>query len=77
MLTLGTSVSSYVAAALFIAVLVLSVLAGVVTAMKGKWGFFFLGLFIGIFWIIGAIRPAKPDSYWARKFWRPRDEAMA
>lgn len=77
MLTLGASVSSYIAAALFIAVLALTLLTGVVTALKGKWGFFFLGFFIGVLWIIGAIRPAKADSYWARKFWRPSDEAIA
>jgi hypothetical protein len=52
-----------------VAALVLTVLAGVVTALKGKWGFFFLGLVIGPLWIIGAIRSAKPDSYWARKGW--------
>jgi hypothetical protein len=68
-LVLAASVSSYVAAALVVAALVLTVLTGVVTALKGKWGFFFLGLFIGPLWIIGAIRPANPDSYWARKGW--------
>jgi bacteriorhodopsin len=71
-LALAASVSSYVAAALVVAALVLTVLTvltGAVTALKGKWGFFFLGLFIGPLWIIGAIRPAKPDSYWARKGW--------
>jgi hypothetical protein len=68
-LVLAASVSSYVAAALVVAALVLTVLTGAVTALKGKWGFFFLGLFIGPLWIIGAIRPAKPDSYWARKGW--------
>jgi hypothetical protein len=68
-LVLAASVSSYIAAALVVAALVLTVLAGVVTALKGKWGFFFLGLVIGPLWIIGAIRSAKPDSYWARKGW--------
>ena len=66
-LVLATSVSSYIAAAVVVAVLGLTVLAGAVTALKGKWGLFFLGLFIGPLWFVGAIRPAKSDSYWARK----------
>jgi len=40
---------------------------GAICAMKGKWVFFALGWFSGIFWIIGAIRIAKPRSRWARK----------
>ena len=68
-LVLATSVSSYIAAALVVAALVLTLLAGAVTALKGKWGVFFLGLLIGPLWFIGAIRPAKPDSYWTRKYW--------
>jgi hypothetical protein len=39
----------------------------VICAMKGKWAFFALGWFSGIFWIIGASRLAKPNSYWARR----------
>jgi hypothetical protein len=68
-LVLATSVSSYIAAALVVAALVFTVLTGAVTALKGKWGFFFLGFFIGVLWIIGAIRPAKPNSYWVRRYW--------
>ena len=74
LLTLGTPASTYIAVALFIAALVFIVFAGVVTALKGKWGLFFLGLFFNVLWIIGAIRPAKADSYWARRFQRPSDE---
>jgi hypothetical protein len=66
-LVLAASVSSYIAATLVVAALALTVLAGAVTALKGRWGLFFLGLFIGPLWIVGAIRPAKPDSYWTRK----------
>jgi hypothetical protein len=66
---LAAPVSSYIAAALFVAALVLLLLAGVVTALKGKWGFFFLGFIGQVFWIIGAIRPAKPNSYWTRGYW--------
>ncbi len=38
-------------------------------AMKGKSGFVALGVFLPIFWIIGAVRPAKPNSYWASRFY--------
>jgi hypothetical protein len=37
-----------------------------ICAMKGKWVFFVLGCFNGIFWIVGAARLAKPWSRWAR-----------
>jgi hypothetical protein len=40
---------------------------GVICAMKGKWVFFVLGWFSGIFWIVGASRLGKPNSYWARR----------
>jgi hypothetical protein len=40
---------------------------GVICVMKGKWVFFVLGWFSGIFWIIGASRLGKPHSYWARR----------
>jgi hypothetical protein len=39
----------------------------VICAMKGKWIFFALGWFSGIFWIIGAARLGKLHSYWARR----------
>lgn len=38
-----------------------------ICAMKGKWVFFALGWFSGIFWIVGASRLAKPKSYWAKR----------
>ena len=35
---------------------------------KGKWGMALAGLFVmGIFAIVGAIRIAKPGSYWDRQ----------
>jgi hypothetical protein len=40
---------------------------GVICAMKGKWVFFVVGWFNGIFWIIGACRLGKPSSYWAKR----------
>jgi hypothetical protein len=39
----------------------------VICAMKGKWVFFVLGWFSGIFWMIGALRLGKPNSYWAKR----------
>jgi len=39
--------------------------SAMICAMKGKWVFFALGWFSGLFWIIGASRLAKPRSRWA------------
>jgi hypothetical protein len=39
--------------------------AAAICAMKGKWVFFALGWFSGMFWIVGAMRLAKPQSRWA------------
>jgi hypothetical protein len=39
---------------------------GAVCAAKGKFRFLVLGLVFPIFWIVGAVRPAKPHSVWAR-----------
>jgi hypothetical protein len=41
----------------------------VVCAMKGKFGFAALGVFLPIFWIVGAVRPAKRNSFWASRFY--------
>ncbi len=41
--------------------------AMVVCGMKGRWGWFVVGLFIGIFAYIGAFLDAKPGSNWARR----------
>lgn len=51
--------------------------AGVVTALKGKWGMLALGLFINILWVVGAVRIAKPDSWWARRFYDDGKLAVA
>ena len=40
--------------------------------MKGKWWFVLLSIFVPMFFIaifIGAIRLAKPTSFWARRFY--------
>ncbi|WP_051183000.1 hypothetical protein [Nocardia vinacea] len=41
----------------------------VVTALKGKFGMLALGVFIHPIWWFDAIRLAKPNSYWARRFY--------
>ena len=46
-----------------------SAVTGTITAMKGKWGFLVAGFFVGIFWLVGSIRLAKPGSYWYRRFY--------
>lgn len=43
----------------------------VICAMKGKPWFAVLGLLWGIFAIIGAIRVAKPNSFWDRRWYGP------
>jgi hypothetical protein len=41
----------------------------VITALKGKHGMAALGVAFHFLWWIGAIRLAKPDSFWARRFY--------
>ena len=43
--------------------------AGAVTALKGKWGMLVVGLVFGPAWIVGALRLARPGSFWARRFY--------
>jgi lysyl-tRNA synthetase, class II len=50
---------------------------GTICAMKGKGVYFALGWFSGIFWVIGAIRIAKPKSRWARRHYRVGGRRMA
>jgi len=57
-----------------IAIVVLVVYAAVlvVSAVKGKWWFTLFSLFIPLFFVAaltGAIRLAKPTSFWARRFY--------
>lgn len=52
---------------LVIAGLVLSL--AVICVMKGKWRFAVFGLFIHPLWPIGAIRLAKPGSFWAKRWY--------
>lgn len=52
---------------------------GAVTALKGKWGVFAVGFAVWPAWVLGALRLAKPDSWWARRFYSPerRERARA
>ena len=41
----------------------------VICWLKGKRGFAFLGVVVPFVWLIGAIRLAKPTSYWATRWY--------
>jgi len=49
--------------------LVLWVVPFVVTVLKGKYGMAVFGVAVHLLWWIGAIRLAKPDSFWSRRFY--------
>jgi signal peptidase I len=64
--------------ALLVAYLAVLVAAAVVTALKGKWGMLALGILFGLAWIVAALRLARPDSVWARRFYtREKQERAA
>jgi hypothetical protein len=46
----------------------LPVLFAIINVLKGKYWFAVLGFFFGIFSLIGAIRLAKPNSRWAKRY---------
>lgn len=60
-----------------LAYIALIVVFAVATALKGKWGLFAIGFLIGLCWIFGAIRLAKPKSFWARRFYGPEKMARS
>jgi signal peptidase I len=66
-----------VATALLAAYVVILLAAGVVTALKGKWATLVVGLFTGIPWLFGAVRLAKPRSWWARRYYGERAMSRA
>ena len=48
------------------------VVAGGVTAAKGRWGWLLVGLLTGGFaWLYAATLPAAPGSVWSRRFGPP------
>jgi hypothetical protein len=52
------------------AVVAVSAGAAIVCALKGKWAFFFLSILLWpVVPVIGAIRIAKPTSWWARRYY--------
>jgi hypothetical protein len=55
------------------------VLCAAVTAAKGRWGWFVIGVFTGGLGWLGAavLLIARPDSLWARRFYGPRELASA
>ncbi|HEY3503078.1 MAG TPA: hypothetical protein VGN37_09905 [Actinocatenispora sp.] len=48
-----------------------------ITALKGKQGMATAGVFFHPIWWVGAIRLAKPESFWARRFYSPEKLAAA
>jgi hypothetical protein len=49
----------------------LVLVAGAVTAAKGRWGWVAIGLLTGgVPWLVTAFSRANPDSLWARVFVR-------
>lgn len=57
--------------------LALILVPAVITALKGRYLFLVLGLILGIFWLVGAIRLAAPGSFWYRRFYGPEKRARA
>jgi hypothetical protein len=50
------------------------VVPGIITALKGQWLFLAVGFLVGgIVWLIVAFRLARPDSFWARRFYDDRN----
>ena len=55
-----------------------SLIGGMVTALKGRWGWFLLGLLTaGLIWPVTGLLVAQPDSPWARSFYGPPKLARA
>ena len=43
--------------------LILMVTLGVMTIRKGHWIMFIIGIFLPLFWLIGALMPARGPAY--------------
>jgi hypothetical protein len=53
-------------------------IGGMVTALKGRWGWFCLGMLTGgLAWPLTALLIGKPDSPWGRSFYGPAKLARA
>jgi hypothetical protein len=57
--------------ALYVATLVVNLTVAVITLLKGKIWTGLTGLFVPVFLYVGAVRVARPESPWARWFYRP------
>ena len=51
--------------------LVWALVVVVISFMKSKPGFGTIGIFVGPFAFVAAVRIAKPDSWWAKKYYPP------
>ncbi|MBV9594980.1 MAG: hypothetical protein JO147_14430 [Actinobacteria bacterium] len=60
-----------------VGLLAVSVAFSVVCLLKGKMVFGIVGIVFNPLSIVGAIRLAKPDSWWARRFYAQRPKRMA
>jgi hypothetical protein len=71
--------SAGVAIAYTVALFVVLIVAPlIVTALKRQWLLFVAGwLTIGLVWWIASLRLARPDSWWARRFYGPDKLARA
>lgn len=67
----------FVVTVIVVAVVLVYVVPLAITGLKGKQGMAAAGLFFHPIWWVGAIRLAKPDSYWARRFYSPEKLARA
>ena len=71
----STGVAVVYTVALF---LVLIVAPLIVTALERQWLHFVAGwLTVGLVWWIASLRLARPDSWWARRFYGPDKLARA
>lgn len=65
-----TAVSTPLAVAYAVALFALVLTPGAITLLKGQRVLFLAGLaFGGLVWAITALRLARPDSWWARRFY--------
>jgi hypothetical protein len=67
-MALLASVPGVIEGLLIVLLVGLVVAAPIVCALKGKWVFAAFGLVIHILWWVGAVRLAKPNSRWARRY---------
>ena len=63
--------------ATIVVLLVIILIPFIITVLKGKSGMVVLGLVFHPVWWVTAIRLAKPNSWWARRFYDERKLARA